>query len=99
MADPWHNIQKGDRFYLASWNRQEHVYAPLWYEVTDLWFDPVRGQYSKWRGYLVAVRLMGRGDKCTYCASTIAGKGYVSVEKAEAQANEDATSWTKLRSV
>jgi hypothetical protein len=82
--DPWRGIRVGDRFYKADWNAQNDV--ALWDEVTDLWFDPVRGQHSKKRGYVCAVRLMGRCDKTTVAASTLVGRRYVNKADADAKA-------------
>lgn len=84
-TDPWHGIHKGDRFYAASWNASTG--DQLWYEVTDLWFDPVRGERDVRRGYMVAVRLMGHGTKRALTASTLVGKRYRNVEVAEAAAH------------
>lgn len=82
--DPWHGIRVGDRFYIADWNAREGT--ELWEEVTDLWWDPVRGQNSPKRGYMVATRLMGRGSKRALAASTLRGRRYVNVAAAEAAA-------------
>lgn len=81
MPDPWRGIQKGDRFYDAGWNAQ--MDDELWWEVTDLWFDPVRGERNPKRGYMVAISLMGRGRKRPVSAGTLAGKRYRNVADAE----------------
>lgn len=92
-TDAWRGIKRGDRFYLCGWNAQYET--RLWYEVTDLWFDPVRGQHTPKRGYMVAVRLMGDGEKHTLSAATIAGKTYRRVEIAHENAEADLNGWMK----
>lgn len=89
--DPWRGIRRGDRFYLAAWNAREG--DQLWAEVTDLWFDPVKGQNNPKRGYMVAIDLMGLGRKQALTAATLAGKGYVRVDIAHARAEADSQWW------
>jgi hypothetical protein len=86
-TDPWRGVKRGDRFYLTSWNRREEG-NNLWVEVTDLWFDPVRGQHNTKRGYMAAISLMGQMDKRAITISSLLGKDYVRVEVAHARADQ-----------
>lgn len=92
MSGPWRGVKIGDRFYHAGWNASTG--DQIWYEVTDLYFDPVRGQRSIKRGYMVAITLMGRGNKRAVAASTLVGRGYVRVEAARDRALAD-TAWLR----
>lgn len=93
IVDPWRGIKRGDRFYAADWNAANG--DELWYEVSDLWFDPVRGQRSFKRGYMAAVTLMGHGHKTGMAASTLIGKRFVRVDVAHTRAAADAAWLTK----
>lgn len=87
-TDPWRGIRIGDRFYLSDWNKREM--DQLWCEVTDLWFDPVRGQRNPKHGHMVAIDLMGLGPKRALTVGSLVGKCYVRMDVAHARAAVDA---------
>jgi hypothetical protein len=89
--DPWRGVKVGDRFYDAGWNEQTG--GEYWHEVTDLYFDPVRGQDSVKRGYMVAIQLMGRGTKRAVAVGALIGRRYVRMEIAQARAACDVAPW------
>jgi hypothetical protein len=91
--DPWRGIRLGDRFYLAGVNKWE-IGSRIWCRVTDLWYDPVRGQHNPKRGYMAAIDPMGIGHKRAVSIGKLAGKDYVRCDIADAKAAADAD-WIK----
>lgn len=82
--DPWKGIRPGDRLYRVH---PDHAYQGR-VVVTDLWYDPVRGQDSRHRGCMVGLREADEawepvGRKWGYPAATVAGRGYLRAEVAE----------------
>lgn len=58
-------IAVGDQLEERSWTRKYYREAlkrdtpPTFYVVTDLWFDPVKGQHNEWSGQMVGYRRIG----------------------------------------
>jgi hypothetical protein len=78
-------IKVGDQLVLgpsAGWWRQ----IPWYYVVTDLWFDPVRGQDDETAGRMVAIARIGptgeiQGHKTPHTLRGLASNGYRYADK------------------
>jgi hypothetical protein len=80
-GDLWRGLKPGDRFYMVAWNSREG--DDRWVVVTDLWFDPVKGEHRPKLGAMVAVSPLGIGDKRALTVGTLLGRGYVRVREEE----------------
>jgi len=82
MARRFDTIKVGDQ--LCERRGSEHLYHRLpasFFLVTDLWFDPVRGQYRHASGEMVAIQRIGwdgspRGPKYAHTIRGLAQAGY-----------------------
>lgn len=59
-----------------------HQGHPEYYLITDVWFDPCKGQHSTPKGEMVAIQQIGSrtgdltGNKCAHTRRGLASNGY-----------------------
>lgn len=82
MARRFEGIRVGDQLLqrgsVGAFNR---LYPDIYWIVTDLWFDPVRGQHKRANGEMVAVQQIGpdgkgRGRKTPHTIRGLAANGF-----------------------
>lgn len=74
---------------------RRHAPTTIYAIVTDLWFDPVRGDENAWSGQMVGIRMLDArgetiGPKRAHSRSALASEGYH-------KADFDYIAWAKVR--